>query len=590
MPLTERDGFERLVRGSRHSDDHARASLQTIAEALGEATGFGVIGVSGIRDDGYLHVLTIIGPEDARATLIDSLAPVQPLLDQLAVADDWGTLKFVPQDRMVLDAERWGWVSTGPEDHRPEAWHPRHLLVAPVPGDQGQLLGVLGMELPADGLVPTGERRALVDMHARQACRAISAILERERFAEQIRLTSAAADIVRRATGKMSINEVLDECSDAIVEGFRAQALWSQLIDGEPRAVLDSNPLPLTPELIEMAESYAVAAWDQQSVGVFAPERPPPPPLSQDIVDGLLDYLDGTGGGAGSVLFVPLGAGPECLGWFALTRAKGGAEWTDTEAAVALDIGRDLGRALAIARTFEHEHHLVEELRQVADYKSRLVATVSHELRTPLTSIIGFLELLADQPELSARSHNAIEAIQRGSTRLARVVDELLVLHTAADGELEATEEVDLGPIVEEVADVHRGAALQRDITLTVTTPTAPAKVLGVAHELEHVVANLIGNAVKYTGDSGSVTVTLEQAAGQAVLTCTDTGIGIPVEEQARVFEEFFRSSDPDALGRTGSGLGLAIVRRVVDRHGGRVDLESELGRGSTFRVTLPTG
>ncbi len=586
IPKTDDTGVERPVRGSRWSDARAREALQSILETLAEVAGFEVVGVSGVRDDGYLHVLCLVGPEEARAELIDSLAPVADLLEQLEIAQDWGTLKFVSHEDLILDVERWGWFSDRPRDVPPGAWHPEDMLIAPVHDDRGRLVGVLGMELPTDGLVPTDGTRELLEMYARQACRAIAAILESERLAEQIRLAGAAADIVRRATGSMSASEVLSECGTAIVDGFRAQSLWTQLLGEEPRPIHDIDPVAPPPELTELLASYAAAAWDRQHVGIFAPDRRPPETLGAPELAAVLEFLAPTA--AESLLVVPLGAGTDCLGWIGLTRGRGDAEWSAGEAEVALDIGRDLGRALASASNFEREHRLVQELQELADYKSHLVATVSHELRTPLTSIVGFLELLDGDPGLSPRSRSAIGAIQRGSARLSRVVEELLVLHRTADGELQGAGHVDLTGIVADIVDLNEGPAERREIELTSEVPPGPTWVLGAAHEVEHVVANLIGNAVKYTPDGGHVAVTLAPSGDGVLLTCTDDGIGISSEDQARVFEEFYRSTDPAATHRSGTGLGLAIVRRIVDRHGGRIELESALGSGSTFRVWLP--
>jgi signal transduction histidine kinase len=112
--------------------------------------------------------------------------------------------------------------------------------------------------------------------------------------------------------------------------------------------------------------------------------------------------------------------------------------------------------------------------------------------------------------------------------------------------------------------------------------------VLGVAHDLDQVVTNLVSNAVKYSTDGGTVTVRHERVGDQVVLTCADDGLGISEADRARLFAEFFRSSNPAAVAQPGTGLGLAIVHRIVVRHGGRIEVESELGRGGTFRVCLP--
>lgn len=579
--------FERPVRGSRWSDDQSRQALQAIAESIAETTGFDLVGISVVRDDGYLQQLCIVGPEDARAVLLDSLAPLDPLLDALENAEDWGSLKYVRHDRHEIDIDRWGWTSDGPRVVADGVWHPEDILVAPLHGDDGRLIAVLGLDLPRDGLIPDEGKRALLDVFARQACREVVATLERERLTEEVRLAGAAADIVRRATGSMSPEEVLSECGAAIVEGFRANALWIQLVGSEPRPVLDTDPVPPPPAFTAAVTRYAEAAWDRQQVGVFAPERRTPEPLEADEVADIMRFLTAETT-AESLLVVPLGAGAEYLGWLGLTRQPGAAEWSEGEAAAALDIGRDLGSALVTARNYAHEHRLVEELKTLADYKSRLVATVSHELRTPLTSIVGYLEILAGDEGLSEHSRKAVAAIQRGSTRLSRVVEDLLVLHRLADGHRGADALVDLAPIVAATVDLNLGPAGRRGITVASTVPPEGAPVLGASHDLEHVVANLVGNAVKYARDGGSVTVALEVVGGEVVLSCADDGIGIAPADQDQVFEEFYRSPDPEAASRSGTGLGLAIVRRVVDQLGGRIELESALGSGSTFRVRLP--
>ncbi|GAA4756655.1 hypothetical protein GCM10023350_47840 [Nocardioides endophyticus] len=574
--------FQRPVRGSRWSDDQARESLLPIIDTLAQVTGFEVIGVSGVRDDGYLHQLSVVGPDDAREALLDTLAPADLLVEALAAADVWGALSFLPYDRHQLDLDRWGWTSDAPRDGVPGVWHPEDILVAPMHHADGTLRAVLGFDAPRDGRVPDGAERVLMDTYAGQACRAIEAILDRERLAEQIRLASAAADIVRRATGSMSVNDVLTQCGSAIVDGFRAQTLWTHLFGTEPRPVHDVDPHSPPPVLTDILARYAAAAWEHQTVGVFAPDRPPPEPLGPEELALVLGFL-----AAESLLVVPLGAGADCLGWIGLTRGAGDAEWSTGEAEVALDIGRDLGLALATAGNFEREHRLVQELQELADYKTHLVATVSHELRTPLTSIIGFLELLEGDPGLSDLSRSAVEAIQRGSVRLARVVEELLVLHRTASGELEAPRQVDFTAIVADIVDLNTGPAERRSISVVRELPDEPTWVLGAAHELEHIVANLVSNAVKYTPDGGHVVVTLETLDQEIVLTCADDGIGISAADQAHVFEDFYRSADPAATHRSGTGLGLAIVQRVVDRHGGSIELESTLGSGSTFRVRL---
>lgn len=255
---------ERPVRRSRWSDEQSRAALQSIVETFAEVSGFDVVGVSAVRDDGYFHLLCLVGPDDARERLLDSLAPVEPLLVALENAEDWGTFKFVPHDRHRLDIERWGWTSSTTFPSDDGAWHPENLLIAPLHGADGELIAVVGLDEPRDGRVPDAATRATLTAYGAHVCRAVVATLERERLAEQVRLAAAAADIVRRASASMSADDVLTECAEAVVEGFRAQALWTQLGDEPPRPILDEAPVHPEPGLVRLLQRYAEEAWSRQ--------------------------------------------------------------------------------------------------------------------------------------------------------------------------------------------------------------------------------------------------------------------------------------------------------------------------------------
>ncbi|CUR57889.1 ATP-binding region, ATPase domain protein (fragment) [metagenome] len=183
----------------------------------------------------------------------------------------------------------------------------------------------------------------------------------------------------------------------------------------------------------------------------------------------------------------------------------------------------------------------------------------------------------------------SLAAIGRSSTRLTRLVEDLLLLSRVDDPDtpLRAAP-VALHELVHRVLDSVEVQARAGGLTLSYAPPSEPVVASGDAAELESLVGNLVGNAVRYTPPGGTVTVALRRSAGQVLLTCTDNGLGISEADQERVFEEFFRSSNPGALARPGTGLGLAIARRIVQRHRGRLELTSALGVGSTFSVWLP--
>jgi signal transduction histidine kinase len=146
---------------------------------------------------------------------------------------------------------------------------------------------------------------------------------------------------------------------------------------------------------------------------------------------------------------------------------------------------------------------------------------------------------------------------------------------------------VDLSGLVEEVRDLLAIQAEQRGLVIDTTRVADGVQVWGERDDVARLLVNIVGNAVKYS-DSGSITLSVDRENGMAVFSCTDTGIGIAPGDLHTLFEEFDRSSNPVAHREPGTGLGLAIVRRIVDRHQGTICVDSELGGGSTFRITLP--
>jgi len=227
--------------------------------------------------------------------------------------------------------------------------------------------------------------------------------------------------------------------------------------------------------------------------------------------------------------------------------------------------------------------------RELDRMRDAFVATVSHELRTPLTSISGFLEMLQDEEHgLGDTGRTYLEVIRRSTDRLHRLVEDLLLVAQIEARRVElAAESLDLAELVSECVERARPAAAEKRISVELVA-NHPPRVLGDAHRLTQVVDNLVSNAVKFTPDDGSVTVSVEKDGDAVRLVVSDTGIGIPADEQGQVFSRFFRSRTATQGAIPGTGLGLAISRALVEQHGGTIALESEEGRGTRVTVTLP--
>ncbi|WP_167305912.1 sensor histidine kinase [Nocardioides euryhalodurans] len=585
--------------GDSAPDQEFRAPLQLIAEGVREIVGFRYASISVVRTarDGTeeLEVIADAGDDDSSEIIIGRRTALADLLAEIEQAEVWGQFRFLPAEMLTSDsvADTYGWVVPDMEViDAPDAWHPMDLLVALLHDDQGVLRGTLAIDVPENGRRPGPEQRRLLERFAVQAARSVVTTLEREQLTEQVRLADTARNVVRRASAQRGLTRILADCQEGLVEGFRSQGSWIQTFDEDGTgsgAIYSSNGavIELPEELVELAELAARAAWSDQTTVVVAGDQPAPDLISPDDQRRIVGFLDTIG--VTSLLFVPLGAGSECLGNLVLTREPGAPDWTELDRTAALDIGHDLGRVILNARTFEREHQLVVELRALDTYKGQLIATVSHELKNPIAAIAGYLELLEAAPELSPASRTAVDAMGRGTTRLGRVVNDLLLLSKVGDPDHAIIPApVDLRRVVVEVVDLIAVQARQKQITLTTDLPDEDVAACGDTWELDRVVTNLLSNAVKYTPSGRTVGVRLWREGDEVRVAVTDEGLGISPADLDHLYDEFFRSTNPEAVREPGTGLGLAIVKRIVDRHRGRIEVESELGVGSTFTVSVP--
>jgi signal transduction histidine kinase len=229
----------------------------------------------------------------------------------------------------------------------------------------------------------------------------------------------------------------------------------------------------------------------------------------------------------------------------------------------------------------------VTEARRLDEIRRDFVANASHELKTPAASIQAAAETIRgavlDDPGVLPEFAGQLE---REAERLSRIISDLLDLSRLESGS-DLTEAVALDAIVRAETARFEEAAQDADVELSVDVDVAP-HVRGSARDLSLLVRNLIDNAIRYTRPGGRVDVGLTTADHDAVLTVSDTGVGIPTRDLPRIFERFYRVDRARSRETGGTGLGLAIVRHVVENHGGHISVDSELGRGSRFGVTLP--
>ncbi len=252
----------------------------------------------------------------------------------------------------------------------------------------------------------------------------------------------------------------------------------------------------------------------------------------------------------------------------------------------APDTDDELGRLVA---TF---NQMIDRLQSSFESMQRFTADASHELKTPLAALRVAIDVALSRERSGEEYRRSLTALSEAVERMTGVVDDLLLLARADAGSLPLEREpLRLDELVADVAAALEPLAESRGVRLAAETPSA-VTIAGDERWLRQMLYNLIDNAIKYSGEGGSVRVGLEAVDGAARVSVADTGPGIPVEDQGRLFERFYRADQSRARGTAGTtggaGLGLAIALWVARSHGGDIQVESRPGEGSVFRVVLP--
>jgi PAS domain S-box-containing protein len=256
-----------------------------------------------------------------------------------------------------------------------------------------------------------------------------------------------------------------------------------------------------------------------------------------------------------------------------------------------------IAAAVGSARSYQAQQQRAEELAELDRAKTTFFSNVSHEFRTPLTLILGPLDELRGRADgFDEQARHELDIIHRNGLRLAKLVNTLLDFSRIQAGRMQAQfEPVDLSAVTGELASIFRSAIDRAGLTFVVDCPPLDLPVYVDREIWEKVMFNLLSNALKFTSD-GSIAVrvaredTADCAAADAIVTVTDTGIGIPAAEMPRLFERFHRIETAGARSTEGSGIGLALVKELVGLHGGTITADSREGIGTTFTVRLPIG
>ncbi|CAN7448773.1 ATP-binding protein [Knoellia sp. LjRoot47] len=292
----------------------------------------------------------------------------------------------------------------------------------------------------------------------------------------------------------------------------------------------------------------------------------------------------------GALLGTPFGVGDGVIGAMLLVSPEP-REWTAHERTALQQATAHTARAFVAEERRAQQVEHVERLEALDRQKDEFVGTVSHELRTPLTSIAGYLEMLEDGDlgELEPAQVKALTVIERNTKRLRGLIEDVLVLNRIETRGLDPSfVPVDLSALVADVVQDLQPQATDNEVVLEVLDMPESCVVSGDALQLGRALTNVFGNAVKFSQQGGSVTITAVVEATRVRVQCRDTGIGIPEADMERMFSRFFRASNATSQAIPGTGLGLAIVKAIVEAHHGELELHSVEGEGTTVVLVLP--
>ena len=500
--------------------------------------------------------------------------------------------------RVVLDrrAQQIADVLADPEYNRPDLQRRggyRSIIGAPMLVDD-EVVGVLSVWRttvePFDehtmGLLTTFAEQAALALRTVE----LSSVLQ-SRSAELVRKVDeleALADIGQAISSTLDPDEVLTTIVEHAVELSGADGGSLMEYDEESRLFRVRTTYGTSDEVRERLQTVRIHV-DESFVGRAATSGMPV--QVADLADVELDphlrvLLDA---GWRSLVVIPLVRPDRIVGALVVRRLTPGT-FSDETCDLLTAFASQSAIALTNARLYEQLELQRRELATTSQHKSDFLASMSHELRTPLNAVIGFSEVLLERMfgELNDRQADYVQDILDAGRHLLALLNDVLDLSKVEAGRMEL--EVTTFPAADAIQGVLalvRERAGQHGVELRFDATGAPTHITADELRLKQVLLNVIGNAVKFTPEGGSITVRAWTEGPEVLVTVTDTGIGIAESDRSRIFDSFQQGAR-SASSTEGTGLGLTLTRRIVELHGGRMWLESELGVGSTFGLALP--
>ncbi|MBS0524751.1 MAG: GAF domain-containing protein [Proteobacteria bacterium] len=451
---------------------------------------------------------------------------------------------------------------------------------------EGEAIGSILLRRPDPGAF-TPRQIELAETFAAQAVIAIENVRLFTELRESLEQQTATAEILRVISrSPTDVQPVLDAVAKAAVRFCGADDAMVVLREETDQLLathqgslpsLVGNRFPL-----DRSSATGRATIDGQTFHI-------PDVASLDPVEHALTIELTRRTGVRSLLAAPMLREGHAIGCVLLRRPTPGA-FTPRQIQLLEAFAAQAVIAIENVRLFTEIQEKSHQLEVASQHKSQFLANMSHELRTPLNAILGYTEMMVDglYGNLPDKAQGVLERVQSNGKHLLGLINDVLDLSKIEAGQLTlATEEYSMADMVATVMSATESLAKAKNITLLSTVPSGLPRGTGDARRLTQVLLNLVGNAIKFT-DEGKVEIRARQQGDRFKISVIDTGPGIARADQAKIFEEFQQVDNTSTRKKGGTGLGLSISRKIVELHGGYITVESDLGRGSNFKITIP--
>ena len=459
---------------------------------------------------------------------------------------------------------------------------------------EGMLIGVMGLARPM--VQPFTVKQ--IDLATTFADQAVIAIENVRLFDEVQARTEELAKSVEelRALGEVSqaVNSTLD--LQTVLSTIVAKAVQLSATDGGAIYEFDADTREFRLRATHGTDEAMIAAirkqgirTDERIIARATAQRAPVqiPDLAKEPSSPIVDIVIRAGYRA--VLVVPLLRPGEVVGALVVRRKQPG-EFPKSTVELLETFADQSVLAIQNARLFREIEEKGRELAEASKHKSQFLAKMSHELRTPLNAILGYTELVLDSiyGEPTEKMRTVLERLQANGKHLLGLINDVLDLSKIEAGQLTLSlDDYSMRDVVHGVISAVEPLAAEKQLAFKAEVAPELPTGHGDGRRLSQVLLNLVGNAIKFT-DKGEVAIRAEATNGAFTVAVCDTGPGIAPTDQAKIFEEFQQADSSITRKKGGTGLGLSIAKRIIEMHGGRIWVESKLGRGSTFYFTLP--